>query len=467
MIRHACPVVVLDDQKEELWKVSHGLSVCGLPIMQHLVVEGALERQPPNKYEGVRFFFTDLHLLGLQKQTPEQCASALVSFLDKLINPSTYLIVFWSAFPEDAKETWDYLVQRLKTAKRERLIPFDYRVLDKELVKLVADDDPNVAAKAAGEVKSALEKIMSDLPQLVAIMNWESSASRAASATSNELIGKLAAGGFAFTEDEAIKATLKRMSQEALGLPHAPKAPTKGVYQALTPIVQDWLNKEAERNALDSFLQLTEETSVPLPHAAGKPTLPCLLNDFFIHSEQPGLSPYERGAVIRLPEAFLCHKENGLISEIGLAKHEGDWREAICIEFAQGFVKATDETRAANKNKLDPKNIYAVELSADCDYAQDKVRSHRYLLSLFVPTSDRKPFYQSDKPANDAIYVTQEITLEGVSGRLLVSCRIFLTRPYKGTVEGTVVTRLRQDVLSELAHYYSTHMRRPGKIAFR
>lgn len=467
MIGHSCPVIVLDDVREELWQISHGLSVCGLPIMPHLIVNGKLERQPINRHEGVRVLFTDLHVLGPTQSRPEQYISALVNFIRQLVNPTTYLIVFWSGFPGDADEAWNLLVSRLKAVGEEDLIPFDYRVLDKAEVKDISDEDDEVAAKALGNVKTSIAAILDDFPQLKSFMHWESCASRAASATSNELIRKLNKGGIAFKNGDAVKNTLKRMSQEALGLPHAPNAPTKGVYQALMPIAQDWLNKEADKGALDEFLELTDRQKVALPQGAeGHPGLKSLLNDFFLHSEHPNLMSSERGVVIRLPEDFLQSEDHGLVQEIGLTGTKGDWREAICVEFAHAFLNATPENKNGFKEKLNSENIYVVELSADCDFAQDKARSHRFLLSLFVPLSDQKPFYQGGKAANDAIYVTQEITLGGVSGRLLISCRIFLTRPYKGTVEGIAVTRMRQEVLTEISHHYATHMRRPGKIAF-
>lgn len=467
MIDHSCPVIVLDDVKQELWEISHGLGVCGMPIMPHLIVNGMLERRPANPYEGVRILFTDLHVLGPAQSKPELYVSALVNFIQQLIRPSTYLIVFWSAFSHEAEEAWNLLVSRLKTAGAEDLIPFDYRVLDKAEVRNISDEDEEIAAKATENVKKSIAAIFNEFPQLRSFMQWESCASRAASATSNELIGKLDKAGIPFTDSSAVKDTLKRMSQEALGYPHAPNAPTRGVYQALIPITQDWLNRESAKGALDGFLELTGTERIPLPtETAGKPKMASLLNDFFIHSEQSDLRATERGVVIRLPRDFLEQKQGGLVQEIGLAETGGDWRKAICVEFAHGFAKAIEADQKAYKEKLDPTNVYVVELSADCDYAQDKTRSHRFLLSLFVPTSDPRPFYQNSKGANDAIYVTEEITLGGVPGRLLISCRIFLTRPYKGTVEGTTVTRLRQDVLSEIAHHYSTHVRRPGKMAF-
>lgn len=467
MIDHSCPVIVLDDVKKELWEISHGLGVCGLPIMPHLIVDGQLEREPTSRHEGVRILFTDLHILGPAQNKPELYVSALVKFMRQLISPSTYLIIFWSAFPDEAEVAWSLLVSRLKTVGAENLIPFGYRILDKEEVKGISDEDEAIAAQATEKVKARITEIFNEFPQLRSFMQWESSVSRAASATSNELISKLDKGGIPFTNTDAVKATLKRMSQEALGLPHAPNGPTKGLYQALLPIAQDWLSKEAEKGQLDGFLGLTSNKEIPLPQEAeGKPKLTSLLNDFFVHSEQADLKSSERGAVIRLPEEFLTKVERGLVQEIGLAATQGDWQEAICVEFAHGFADATVEKKSNYKAMLNPKNVYVVELSADCDYAQDKARSHRFLLSLFVPIDAPKPFYQNKKGANDAIYVTPEITLGGVQGRLLISCRIFVTRPYRGTVEGTVVTRIRQEVLAEIAHHYSTHMRRPGKIAF-
>lgn len=436
--------------------------------MSHWIDHGKLERTPAVPYEGVRILLTDLHVLGPTQKNPEQYVSALVSFIQQLVAPSTYLIVFWSGFSEDAEDAWQLLVSRLKTAKADNLIPFAYRVLDKTEVRQIADDDPTIAAQATANVQKSIFEIFDVFPQLRSLMHWESCASRAASATSNELIGKLKQGGIEFTESGAVKATLKRMSQEALGLPHAPNAPTKGVYQALIPIAQDFLNKEAGRGALDSFLELTSTEVTPLPQQPqGAPALKSLLNDFFIHTERGDLKLTDRGVVIRLTEDYLNDENHGLVSEIGLANTKGDWRESVCVEFARDFSKESAQNQTAAKKKLDPKNVYVVELSADCDYAQDKTRSHRFLLALFVPTSDPSPFYSKSKGgAHDAIYATQEITLGGIQGRLLISCRIFLTRPYKGSVEGEVVTRMRQEVLSEIAHHYSTHMRRPGKIAF-
>jgi len=247
VIDHSCPVIVLDDVKQELWQISHGLGVCGLPIMSHLIIDGKLEREPTNPYEGVRILFTDLHVLGPTQNKPELYVSALVKFIRQLISPSTYLIVFWSAFPDEAEEAWSLLVSRLKTAKADNLIPFAYRVLDKTEVKDISDEDENIAAKATESVKKSIAAIFDDFPQLKSFMHWESCASRAAAATSNELIGKLNKGGIPFTDGGAIKTTLKRMSQEALGYPHAPNAPTKGVYQALIPITQDWLNREGTK----------------------------------------------------------------------------------------------------------------------------------------------------------------------------------------------------------------------------
>lgn len=467
MIEHASPVLVLDDVKQELWEISHGLSVCGLPLIQHLIIDGTLERKPVKPHEGVRLLFTDLHVLGPTNNRPAQYVSALVKFIQELVSPSTYLIVFWSAFPEDAAEAWDLLVARLKTAKSENLIPFGYKVLDKAEVKSIADDDPEVSVKAVESVKANISAIFDEFPQLRSIMQWESSAARAASATSNELISKLIKGGFTFSNADAVKSTLKRMAQEALGLPHAPNTPTRGVYQALMPIAQDWLNKQAAKGVLDTFLDLNSREKVALPQEPqGSPKLTSLLNDFFIHSERSDLQSSERGVVIRLPEEFLDNPEIGLVDEVGLTRTKGDWREALCTEFAHNFSREVQERQNSYKEKLDSRNVYVVELSADCDYAQDKARSHRFLLSLFVPSADPKPFYQRGAGANDAIYVTPEITLEGVQGRLLISCRIFLTRPYQTAVAGVVVTRLRQEVLSEIGHLYSTHMRRPGKIAF-
>lgn len=469
MIDHSCPIIVIDDEKQELWEIAHGLGLCGLPIVPHLIVNGRLERNIASPCEGIRILFTDLHVLGPVHSKPEQYVSALVNIIRQLISPSTYLIVFWSAFPEEAEMAWGLLVARLNTMGAEGLVPFNYCVLDKTEVKNISDEDEAISLKATENVRKSIRDIFDKFPQLRSFMQWESSMSRAASATSNELIGKLNDGGIEFTNCDAVRDTLKRMSQEALGFPHAYKTPTKGVFQALMPITQDWLNKESDKGVLDQFLGLTDSVKIALPKGAvGCPNLASLLNDFFIHSEQSDLKISERGAVIQLAEDFLERKDTGLVHEIGLATQDGDWREAMCMEFAIGFSNLDESKKEEAKSKLNPSEIFAVELSADCDYAQDKARSLRFLLAIFVPATNIRQFYSETKKscAHDAIYMTPDITIGGTVGRLLISCRVFLTRPYQRTLEGSTVTRIRQEVLSEIAHRYVTHVRRPGKIAF-
>lgn len=469
MFEQSCPVIVLDDEKEELWAIAHGLSVCGLPTLPHLVQAGKLERKPASPYQGVRILFSDLHILGAGGRQPQMYVPALVRFIQDLIAPSTYLIVFWSSYAHEADDAWTLLCKSLVALDKPGLIPFAYSQLSKEDVKLMSDENPGVAEKAKTDVKASIDALFQQYPQLNAFMQWESCASRAASKTSNELIGKLAQGGVDFSEADKVRDTLKRMAQEAMGPPHAIKTPTKGVYQSLVPIIQDNISREAETGALNPFLNLLEEDTIPLPQgAAGKPNVANLLNDFFIHSACDDEAHLERGAVIRLSDNFLASAAGGLTSEIGLTANPGDWQEAICMEFMLNFQQKNAADKATAKLVVKPENVYVLELSADCDFAQEKPRSHRFLLVLFVPTDELNLYYSKSKKshANESIYSTPDITVNGVAGRFLVSCRVYLTRPYQQKMDGKAITRMRPEVLAEIAHHYSTHMRRPGKVAF-
>jgi hypothetical protein len=436
-------------------EVSHGLGVCGLPVVAHLVSDGQLERIPSHPYSGIRLLVTDLHLLGPTQARPEQYIAALISFIKQLILPSTYLIVFWSNYANEAAEAWDTLHARVDPA----LKPFGYEVLAKDDAAAAATGSLDAIAR----VQLAVETIIKKYPQLQAVMEWEASASKSAAETTNQFVRTLESGGVSFKTQDDVKKVMARMAQEALGYPHAPKHPTRGVTQAFLPIAQEWMERDASNGYLDSFLELADTERIALPSTDLTP----LLNDFFVHAPGDLIGPLDRGAVIRLAEGYLVHKDSGLSRDIGLSEVSGDWKEAVCREFSRDWGRAQKVDQDKARNSLDAKNVYAVELSAECDHAQNKPRAQRFLLALFLPSASVGNFYSKTKGgANESIYVTPEITIDKVPGRLLVSCRIFFTRPHGAAPDGAAVMRLRKDVIEEISHLYASHMRRPGKIAF-
>lgn len=459
MISHACPIIILDDDRQELWQITHGLGFCGLPVMPHLVLDGQLERQPDHAHKGIRLLFTDLHLLGPTQTKPEQYISALIKFIEKLISPTTYLIVFWSNYPDEAEEAWQILNNRIK----QELKPFGYATLSKNNVKAVNDDDPEISKQAMAEVRVEVKSILDSFPQLKAVMEWESNVSKSAAETTNELVQTMITGGVEFTDKDGVKSVLARMSQEALGYPHAQNYSSKGLTQALLPIVQEWLERNSVNGELSSFLGISDSNKINLP----KETLVPLLNNFFTHSEGSSQNPLDRGAITRLSDDYLTNK-TGFAMDIGVTGTSVDWQESLCNEFVLNWSSKTPEQKSLIKIALNKKNVYAVELSADCDHAQNKSRTQRFLFAVFVPETDQSNFYSRSKNcmANDSIYVTPKITIEKTVGQFFISCRVFISKPFGVPVDGCVVTLLRKDVITEVAHHYSTYMRRPGKIAF-
>ena len=466
MINHACPLIVLDDERDELWAVTQGLGTCGLPAIPHLIDAGKLVREPPEKYAGVRFLFTDLHVLGGGATKLEQHVAALAKFIQTLMKPTCYVLIFWSKYQDEVVDAQKLLSKYLPT----EYAPFAYETLAKEDAKNAADQDENVAGPASVDLCRQIKEIVDRYPQLKAIMNWEASVSKAAVETTNRLVASISKktkdGECSFTDHASVRAVLARMAQEALGLPHAPNAPTKGLTLALIPILQDLLERtnDAGSKELRSFLSIADESPITLPHAG----LNSLLNDFFIHAESADVPALDRGSVIRLSDEYLTNAE-GFSRDIGLSDIAGDWKESICREFVSNWKEKVAADRDNIKKTLATNSVYAVELSADCDYAQNKQRTQRFMLALFVPSEQVRPtFYSKSKDswANESIYSTPEITLGSICGRLLISCRVFIAKPHGIAVEGEAVTRLRKDVIDEISHVYTSHMRRPGKIAF-
>lgn len=469
MINRACPAIVLDDKKEHLWAITHGLSVCGFPVMPHWVCDKQLEFSPAVPYQGVRLIFTDLHILGDDENKLETLVSALISFIKKLVAPSSYLLVFWSEYEHEADDAWVILEARMKDRE---LLPFGYRKISKTNVLQISDGDRDISKDAVSKVQREIHSILQDLPQLQALFNMEACISSASAKAVNGLVGAMQSGRVGFLDTDNVRKVMQRMSQEALGSAHAPSKPASGFAQAMMPIFQDCWERIHEDQMPDvkSFLGTIKKGKIQLPES-----IPSRLNNYFIHAEGNVSSATERGALINMSEEYLCKVSGGFCSRIGLnGDTPGDWRESICSEFAVNWKGIrTQESGVATKSSLLPQYIYAVELSPECDHAQNKQRSQRFFVAIFVPNEQMNAFSKTDKdgiptfePANAAIYVTPEIFLRNVAGRLFVSCRQFISKPHNQSPPGECVSRLRKDSIEELAHHYASHLRRPGKICF-
>lgn len=469
MINRACPAIVLDDKKDHLSAITHGLSVCGFPVIPHWICEKQLEFSPSSPYQGVRLVFTDLHILGDDENKLETLVSALISFLKKLVAPSSYLLVFWSEYEQEADQAWAILEARMVD---KTLLPFGYKKISKTNVLQIAEEDRDASRAAVAAVQLEIQAILEDLPQLQAFLNLEACISSASAKAVNGLIQAMQSGGIGFLDKDNVQKVMQRMSQEALGSAHAPAKPAVGFAQAMMPIFQDCWERiqEDQMSAVRSFLGTIKKRKIELPGS-----IPSRLNNYFIHAEGNAFAPTERGALVNLSAEYLSKESGGFCSRIGLnGDIPGDWQESICSEFAIEWKNIrTNAKGVALKTSLSSQQIYAVELSPECDHAQNKQRSQRFFVAVFVPNDQIKAFSKVDKddnptfvPANAAIYVTPEIFLRNIAGHLFISCRQFISKPHNQSPPGECISRLRKDSIEELAHHYASHLRRPGKIYF-
>lgn len=114
--------------------------------------------------------------------------------------------------------------------------------------------------------------------------------------------------------------------------------------------------------------------------------------------------------------------------------------------------------------------LHLVEIGPECDHAQGKVSTHRYLLALLVPCSLLKMCTQKDMTYRNASVIdTGPLFLSGrdESNHLLISCRCFMALAPTKKIDGRTSFRLRKELLDEVVHHYTTHARRPGVMRFR
>ena len=111
-----------------------------------------------------------------------------------------------------------------------------------------------------------------------------------------------------------------------------------------------------------------------------------------------------------------------------------------------------------------------VELGADCDHAQDRARTRRYLLGLEVPAEFLRlaRFPTNNKLRSESLQLLGPWMIEDQIKYLLVSGERFWTwHDRKPHPSGKVKYRLRASTINKLLHHYSQWSSRPGIIEFR
>jgi hypothetical protein len=179
-----------------------------------------------------------------------------------------------------------------------------------------------------------------------------------------------------------IDKVLSKIAVSVLGFESAKSKPLKGVYEGLSQLVlKEFLSLESQIDSTKLMAELInakEQSEIQFPNDE----IPNKLNAIFHLEETTDFDYSTRGGVFKLNLNRLTPKEFNPVYHLSLDqyfKNIETFNQSIFFRFNN---EITDKIESVIKEKIE---FVAIEISASCDYSQNKKRNNKFILGLLTP----------------------------------------------------------------------------------
>jgi hypothetical protein len=465
--------VAIDDEPRHLLAITTGLSGSGIPCSGYWYDRNThdLKPQPPaGGLPYLRLVFMDLNLeeMAGTTETANLCA-VVMNVLKQIIskNGGPYLLIFWTQVGIRVEGVTKMLYERLDE------IPHPIAILElpknRFLVKAPAPQDFDVALQEfyselhsnIEDLKRAVKEAVESCPELSLVSMWESRASEA----SAQAINKISDYAREDVNDplklaESIQRVLAEIAIASAGKKSAKESPGRALDGGMIEILADQIGASVEDSNYQSVLQTAIGDAVQeKPVFQNELQMFSALNTFFhIDTEVGSAKAGDRGVVISAKSAK---------GELGFKP------DSHLTEFLQPstvFAERQPEMAELEREFRGSSEFVLIELGADCDHAQDSVRTRRYLVGLEIPEKflELARYPTNQKLRSEALQLLGPWRIDNQIKYLLVSCGRYWTCQQREPLKNVKVKyRLRASLVNQLLHHYSVWSSRPGIVEFR
>lgn len=438
--------VVVDDKPEHLDAILNVFQELGSPCLG--VTYEPEKGLDGTNFEGVRALFLNLHLIDHTPTTDDKQHFGLIAkLLEDNISATggPFVLVVWTAYGQSIEQLKAYLDESIEKPYAR---PLAVVGLPKD--QFIALDTGKPLVNKADALRETVAAKVKHIPQLAALLSWESDVQAAAGetlATLMELVPAENQRSASFAD--GLGDLLGRLTDAAAGK-NAAANPRAAITSALAPILADRIvNQRGSEAASEAWGRaITGNGGTPLdPTSSGRVHR-------MLHVAVPPaetIKPADWGAVVELPEAWWTDEE--MTARFGVTRCE-----LLKEEYK---LKKGDGERCRWR---------LVRIGAACDYAQNRSGPLTYLLGLEVPT-DVKDLSTFNKRKSLPMSVWFSPTLATESHQdpfvLAVNAR-YAVNIVQATAEAEAwqpVYRLREQLLMHLIAHAGSYLTRPGIVS--
>lgn len=465
-------VVIVDDDPMHLFSIANGLTLSGIPCVWHWYdkVEAKLVPSPPaGGYPHLRLVFTDLNIremTGAGKEA-KSLASTLISEVLQPIVPhdgGPYSVVLWTSVGGLAEEVKPIIMERINAQQLDELDrrpqPLSIETFEKAnfVVSSANTEEANALTKMfnasnknAEVFKSSIQKVVSNNIQLRLISGWETRLSLSASATMKSMhkIAVNESNASNISLSDAVGNLFAKIAIQAVGEKNATENPMLALDVGLIDLAVDELTTNSY---LPDYSEVVK--TALLEAIKTKPTItPKTISQLntSLHVEIPAnvTEIVARGAVFSVDTATITELTGR------------DDKKLLEEEFMPD---------GRSDALFNASRVLLIEIGADCDHAQRKPRTIRFLCAAEIPFKELSEKQKKDlrklELRHDALVALGPWVIGNEDKVVLVSVRRFVTwQDWSSPEKLKIEYRLRKPIVDLVLYKYTTHSNRPGIIS--
>jgi len=521
--------VIVDDTPSHLFNISAGFSAAGIPCTPYwydrseISLKKKLKPSPPEGgHEFLRVIFTDLNLDESTGGIAEAIGAVINVVLAQLIasDGGPYALVFWTGVSFTIDEIRDEINERLKVM--DILLPIAIDGIKKGKFLTVPSSDAkgedvlnrlfNDTFEKDESLKDEVIRILDKHGLLRMLSEWESRAIHAAGKSTNNLFNAAKLG---VSDEDDMTSVLQKVSGlialEVAGKSAALSHTAKAFDAAMLDVLVDSFSQSVSDDKYSKIVEneLKDVISSKITIDKSEQIMAKLNTMFHIDRDMQNVCVDDRGVVIDLKDAnnigilididdYCCWEDyfwepsKGNISNLS-PKISKEMENAFCSEMVKiddvsnedakvvinGLRKARVDDQqekfvALSKTKSEFSKTLRwvlVEAGADCDHAQKKSRTLRYLIGVEVNNKFVEDYvYGGNRKTlrNSALELLGPYDFDGETKYLLVSLKRFVSWQMPLVLpEIDMVYRLRKNIVDFLLNKYAVWSMRPGKTEFK
>lgn len=453
-------IIIVDNEESELDNLGKTFLKNGLGCKTFNYNE--LIAQPLSH---VRIAFFDINLMNKSVDLTSNDIEELVKSNSSVLNDlatalglyisqdnGPYALVFWTSNPK-LKDVFIHYIQDSARGFSSLPSPFYIDCLDK--IELSNNE---------GLLSEKVLAILSN-DKIKFLFDFEQKARIAGEKTINKIyniIPKDEKWGESKLAFENLGKVLSKIAISTLGFKHSKKSPSKAVYEGLLPILNNELvSIESDVNwnlILEPLYAAENQKEIKFPSEI----IQRKVNTVFHLDTLSNISLETRGAVFE----YNFHVSFTQKVILNLFPYFSKIEEEMNKKF-NSFFSFSETASADDKNNIRGNSKFVViELSASCDYSQNKSRNNKYILGLLTPVIDKK-LLDLENSSNSLFYKDlPDFIYEDVEYNIWLNLNYIVSDFEVNKNIGKPLFIFKKELMDMIGNRYANHISRIGITSF-